>query len=87
MLWTGLYGGWGLNRYSPEGKRLGRLTLPVANVTKAAFGGPDLRTLYITSAWNGLTNPQRSQQTLAGGLFRVRVDTAGLPQSTITHGL
>ncbi|MEP7245500.1 MAG: SMP-30/gluconolactonase/LRE family protein [Gammaproteobacteria bacterium] len=87
VLWTGLYGGWGLNQYSAEGELLGKLALPVANITKAAFGGADLRTLYITSAWKGLTSEQRAQQTLAGGLFRIRVDTAGLPQSTITHGL
>jgi D-xylonolactonase len=86
-LWTGLFGGWGLNRYAPDGRCLGKLRLPVANVTKAAFGGHDLRTLYITTAWKGLTTGQRAAQPLAGGLFRVRVETAGLPQSTIAHGL
>lgn len=86
-LWTGLYGGWGLNRYTPDGQLVGKLKLPVANVTKAAFGGKDLRTLYITTAWKGLTAEQRAEQPLAGGLFRVRVDVPGLFQSTIAHGL
>ena len=74
-----LYGGWGVNRYSPQGKLLSKLSLPVANCTKPAFGGEDLRTLYVTSAWKGLAAEQRAQQPLAGGLFAVRVDTPGLP--------
>lgn len=87
VLWSSLYGGWGINRYSPDGQFLGKLKLPVSNVTKQAFGGPDLRTLYVTTAWKGLSAEQRAQQPLAGGLFRVRVDVPGLPQGTIAHGL
>jgi xylono-1,5-lactonase len=84
-VWVGLFGGWGVNRYSPAGELLGKLSLPVANCTKAAFGGHDLRTLYITSAWKGLTDEQRAQQPLAGGLFAVRVDTPGLPAHEVSH--
>jgi xylono-1,5-lactonase len=86
-LWTGLYGGWGVNRYAPDGRLLGKLKLPCANITKIAFGGRDLRTLYITTAWKGMTPEQRAAQPLAGGLFRVRVEVAGLPQNTIAHGV
>lgn len=86
-LWTGLFGGWGVSRYTPEGRLIGKLQLPCANVTKVAFGGPDLRTLYITTAWKGMTPAQRAAQPLAGGLFRVRVDVTGLPQNTIAHGI
>ncbi len=86
-IWTGLFGGWGLHRYSPQGELLGKIELPVANVTKAAFGGPDLRTLYITSAHVGLDAEQRQKQPLAGGLFSARVDVPGLPQGVVTHGI
>ena len=86
-IWSGLYGGWGVNRYSPEGRKLSKLAMPVANVTKAAFGGKDLRTLYITTAWKGLSAKERQEQPNAGGLFRVRVDVAGLPQGIIAHGI
>jgi sugar lactone lactonase YvrE len=64
---------------------LSKLSLPVANCTKAAFGGDDLRTLYITSAWKDLTPEQRTQQSLAGGLFAVRVDTPGLPVNQVEY--
>jgi xylono-1,5-lactonase len=86
-VWSALYGGWGVNRYTPEGRLLGKLKLPCANVTKVAFGGRDLRTLYITTAWKGMTSEQRAAQPLAGGLFRIRVDVAGQPQNTIAHGV
>jgi D-xylonolactonase len=79
-VWIGLYGGWGVQRYSPGGELLETVQLPVANCTKPCFGGEDLRSLYVTTAWKGLSAQQRTQQPLAGGLFRVRVDTPGLPQ-------
>src|SRR5204862_8062213 len=86
-LWMGLYGGWGVNRYTPQGQLLGKLPLPCSNVTKVAFGGRDLRTVYITTAWKGLSAEQRARQPLAGGLFRFRAEVPGLPQNMISHGL
>ena len=82
---VGLFGGWGVNRYSPSGELLSKLPLPVANCTKVAFGGDNLQTLYITTAWKGLTPEQRAQQPLAGGLFAARVDTPGLPANLFAH--
>jgi sugar lactone lactonase YvrE len=77
-LWTGLYGGWGVRRYSPVGKLLTTVRLPCANVTKMAFAGPDLRTVYATTAWKGLSDAERAAQPLAGGLFRFETEVAGL---------
>ena len=82
-VWISLFGGWGLQRFSPRGELLETIRLPVANCTKAAFGGEDGRTLYVTTAWKGLSDEQRAQQPLAGGLFRLRVDTPGLPQHEV----
>ena len=70
-VWTGVFGGWGLRRYSPQGELLSTLRLPCSAVTKAAFAGDDLKTLYITTAHVALDAEQRKQQPLAGGLFRV----------------
>jgi sugar lactone lactonase YvrE len=85
-LWQSLFGGWGVDRYSPDGKRIGRLELPVSNVTKVAFGGEDLKTLYITTAWLHLKPEDRPKQPLAGGLFAARVATPGLPQNYLDLG-
>ncbi len=80
-VWIALYGGWGVACHSPQGRLLHTLRLPVACCTKVAFGGDDLRSLYITTASTGLSAEERAAQPLAGGLFRVRVDTPGLPQN------
>ncbi|MFY0638476.1 SMP-30/gluconolactonase/LRE family protein [Maricaulis maris] len=83
ILHVGLFGGWGVARYAPDGRKLGKIEFPVSAITKAAFGDDDLRTLYCTTAWLHQTPDQRESQPLAGGLFKVRVDTAGQPQSLI----
>jgi sugar lactone lactonase YvrE len=82
VLHVGLFNGWGVARFSPEGERIGTIRLPVQTVTKAAFGGEDLRDLYCTTAWLGNPDKRRDQPTL-GGLYRVRVETPGLPQNLI----
>jgi sugar lactone lactonase YvrE len=86
FLWTGLFGGWGVRRYSPQGEVAGFVRFPCANVTKIAFGGPDLKTVYATTAWKGLSEAQRAEQPLAGGVFRFEVDTPGLPQHEVRLG-
>lgn len=78
-VWIGLYGGWGVRRYSPEGALIDYVRFPVANVTKIAIGGPDMRTAYATTAHKGLTPAARVEQPYAGDLFAFRVDVPGLP--------
>lgn len=78
-VWIALWGGWGVRCFSQSGALLHEIRLPASQCTKAAFGGPDLRTLYVTTATIGLTDAQRAAQPLAGALFRVRVDVPGLP--------
>ncbi len=77
-LWVGLFAGWAARRYSPAGKLVSEVRFPCANVTKLAFGGPDLKTVYATTAWKGLDDKARAEQPLAGGLFRFASDVAGL---------
>ena len=78
-VWIALYAGWEVRRYSPSGELLERVRLPVANITKIAFGGPDLRTAYATTARHLLRPNQLERQPLAGGLFAFEVDAPGLP--------
>ncbi len=85
-VWVALFSGWGVDRYDRAGRLIGRIELPCANVTKPAFGGPDLATLYLTTAWTGLSDAARAEQPLAGGLFRVEMDVRGLPQNSVRHG-
>ena len=82
-LWIGLFGGWGARRYAPSGELLEFVRLPVANVTKLALGGPQLRTAYATTASKGLSDAARGEQPYAGDLFAFEVDVPGLPVPAI----
>lgn len=68
-LWTGLFAGWAARRYDPTGRLMEEVRFPVANVTKIAFGGPDLSVAYATTARKGLTDKQFVEQPCAGDLF------------------
>ena len=57
---------------------LARVVLPTSNITNVAFGGPDLATLFITSATADLSDAQRASQPLAGALFAVTTDAVGI---------
>jgi sugar lactone lactonase YvrE len=83
-LWTGLFGGWGVRRYSPQGRLLQTVAFPVANVTKLAFGGDDLKTVYATTARKGLDVAALAAQPQAGGLFRFSAGTPGQFCSAVT---
>jgi sugar lactone lactonase YvrE len=74
-IWVALWDGWAVRRYSPEGTHLGTVAVPVARVTKPAFGGPDLADLFITTASPEKPNPS---QPYAGGLFHTRPGVRGL---------
>jgi sugar lactone lactonase YvrE len=80
MLWVAMWEGWGVTRWNPQtGALLQTVRLPVARTTSCAFGGPELDTLYVTSARGELTAAQLAAQPLAGGLFRLRPGVRGLP--------
>ncbi|RRN66300.1 SMP-30/gluconolactonase/LRE family protein [Caulobacter sp. 602-1] len=79
-LWTALWGGFGAIRFAPTGEAVARIELPAPNVTKPCFGGPDLKTLFFTTARKDLSDETLAQYPLAGGLFAVQVDVAGQPQ-------
>ena len=70
-LWVAVWGGGVVQRYDAGGRLTGVVRIPAANVTSCAFGGPDLQTLYITTA----AGPGR----LAGALFSCAAGVRGLP--------
>ncbi|MEO6396816.1 MAG: SMP-30/gluconolactonase/LRE family protein [Devosia sp.] len=83
FVWNCEWKGWRVVRYAPDGRIDRVVTLPVGCPTCPAFGGPDLKTLYITTARQGLTESELDKQPLAGGVFSVRVDVPGLPEPTV----
>lgn len=85
-VWIALFGGARIDRFSSTGALMGSVRFPVPNITKLAFGGDDLRTVFVTTAWKGLSAEARAQAPLAGGLFTFGSDTPGLPQQTFSTG-
>jgi len=78
-VWVALWSGGAVHRYAPDGTLDRVLTVPAAYPTSCAFGGPDLRDLYITTAATALTSEERLRAPLAGGLFRCRPGVQGRP--------
>jgi len=74
-VWVALFGGGRVLCLSPDGEVLDEVRLPVALVTACAFGGDDLRDLYVTTSREDLADPEPE----AGALFRVRTDVPGTP--------
>lgn len=78
-LWNAQWAGSRVVRYAPDGSIDRVIKLPVSRPTSCAFGGPNLQTLYITSARDGLSDAALDRQPMAGSLFAVDVETPGLP--------
>lgn len=73
-IWVAMWDGSRVIRLSPEGEVTDEITMPVRRPTSCCLGGPDLQTLYITSAASGSPD-----DPIAGGLFAAHVDIPGLP--------
>jgi L-arabinonolactonase len=79
FLWNAEWDGGRLVRYAPDGSVERQVELPVQRPTCCAFGGPDLRTLYVTSASLGLDDAARASQPWAGCVLALDLGVAGLP--------
>jgi sugar lactone lactonase YvrE len=84
-VWIGLYAGWEAWRYSPAGELVERVRFPVANITKLAFGGDDLRTAYATTARQLLSEEEIAKQPQIGDLFEFRVDVPGVSSPLVRY--
>jgi sugar lactone lactonase YvrE len=68
-----------LNRWAPDGSLDRSIPLPCARPTAPCFGGPDLRTIFVTSLRHDLPDEVLAETPLSGGIFAVRVDVPGVP--------
>ena len=60
-LWVALWGAGRMVCFAPEGTKRAEIHLPMAQTTCPAFGGPDFRTLFCTSAGQGDAHPTAGQ--------------------------
>lgn len=77
--WAAMYEGQRLLRLSPAGEVLRELPLPVRCPTMPCFGGPELRTLYITTARERRPAEELAAQPAAGCVLAIDVDVPGVP--------
>ena len=80
FLWCAHMFGGKVSRFTPDGGVERTIALPVPQVTSCAFGGPDLDTLYITTASLRMDRAALSRQPLAGALFAADPGVRGLPE-------
>jgi sugar lactone lactonase YvrE len=76
-LWVALARGGAIHRYTPDGRLDTVVPLPVSWPTSCAFGGPELRDLYVTTASEPLSDAARAAEPLAGRLLRLRPGVRG----------
>lgn len=79
-LWNARWGASRIVRYLPDGREDCVIHVPASQPTRPAFGGNDLRTLFVTSALDGLDPAQHFREPLAGHLFAIDAGTAGLSE-------
>lgn len=75
-VWVAIGGGSAVFHYTADAVLAEVVELPVSNVTACAFGGEDLRTLYITTS--RMDAPEGGEPE-AGALFSYASPIAGLP--------
>ncbi|SMQ64491.1 Sugar lactone lactonase YvrE [Devosia lucknowensis] len=82
-LWNARWGGSCVIRYAPDGTIDRMIDVPVSQVTCPAFGGKDLKRLFLTTANKTMSPEQLAAEKVAGGVFYIDLDIAGLPEAKI----
>jgi len=81
--WVAMFEGQRLLRLSPEGEIVRTVRLPVRCATMPCFGGPALKTIYITTARENRSPRELIEQPLAGCVLALDVDVPGLPANFV----
>jgi len=79
-LWSAQFNAGRVVRYAPDGRIDRVLDTPAKKPTACAFGGPDLRTLYVTTASQFMSKAEMKAEPLAGALLACEPGVRGLPE-------
>lgn len=79
-IWVCQFNGGCLLRYDRHGELTRVLDVPVPRPTSCCFGGPDMSTLFITSARFGMSPAELADWPAAGNIYSIRVPVAGVPR-------
>lgn len=78
-LWVAVWGAGEVRRHAPDGRVVARVATGAPHTSSLTFAGPDLRTMVITTARQGLSADQLRDAPASGALFTTRVDVPGRP--------
>lgn len=78
-LWSARWGAGEVVRHAPDGAVVSRHKVPAGQPSCPGFGGADRKTLFVTSAREGLDAAQLAADPEAGNLFVFQAEVAGLP--------
>jgi sugar lactone lactonase YvrE len=78
-IWCAFWDGAQIIRFAPDGTVQEQVAVPVLRPTSIAFGGADLRTMYITSASLGLTTSEMERWPQSGMVLHRPAGTPGRP--------
>ena len=82
QLWVGLWNGDAVAHFDPiAGELIKKIEVPAHNVTACAFGGPNLDTLYITTAHVDMNPEETAKYPDAGSIFKVVPGVKGIPSA------
>jgi sugar lactone lactonase YvrE len=79
LLWCAFWDGAQVVAFDDTGAPRIELAVPAPRPTSVAFGGPDLCTLFVTSATHGLAADTLAEWPHAGSVFQVERPTPGRP--------
>jgi sugar lactone lactonase YvrE len=78
-LWVAVYGGGCVHCYAPDGRLEQVLQIPAEQTTSCAFAGPELDTMYVTTATENWSDERRRGEPAAGLVYRVDPGASGHP--------
>lgn len=78
VLWNAQWGAGRVAGYGPDGQERAVIDIPASQTTCPAFGGPELRQMYVTSAAENLPDEMPAGQT-----FRVEMADQGQPEHRV----
>jgi len=86
FFWVAQWSGGRVVRYDPDGKIARVIEMPVRRPTSVTFGGPELRTLFITTGTMRMSEAELAAEPLAGNLFALETEVQGLPEPRFAGG-
>lgn len=85
-IWVAIWGGSRIECLTPQGDVVAEIAVEAQQPTCPAFGGADLATLAVTSAWEGLAVSEADRPVGAGDVFLVEACGRGLPEMRVKLG-